>query len=173
MTGDQDLLATWAPLFCICLFTGMMLLHELGRHLGVRRRARDVEGARLGLGPVVDMTTPTRAPANTTFSFSRDQAREKLQQTEAAASDPRRDRRKKAKPMAPSRDQKMALRLAPAIVTALCLGIACSSPAPSVQGSSSAPATSAAASGPRDALRRGATGHRGRPSHRSLFARID
>ena len=56
MTGDQDVLATWAPLFCLCLFTGMMLLHDLGRHLGVRRRARDVEGARLGLGPVESAT---------------------------------------------------------------------------------------------------------------------
>jgi len=34
----------------------MMLLHDLGRHLGVRRRARDVEGARLGLGPVESAT---------------------------------------------------------------------------------------------------------------------
>jgi hypothetical protein len=56
LTGDQDVLATWAPLFCICLFTGMMLLHDLGRHLGVRRRATDPEGARLGLGPVESAT---------------------------------------------------------------------------------------------------------------------
>ena len=56
MNGDQDVLATWAPLFCICLFTGVMLLHDLGRHLGVRRRAKDVEGARLGLGPVESAT---------------------------------------------------------------------------------------------------------------------
>ena len=31
-------------------------MHDLGRHLGVRRRARDVEGARLGLGPVESAT---------------------------------------------------------------------------------------------------------------------
>jgi hypothetical protein len=56
VTGDQDLLGTWAPLFCICLFTGMMLLHEVGRRLGVRRRARDLEGSRLGVGPVESAT---------------------------------------------------------------------------------------------------------------------
>ena len=40
MIGGQDLLGTWGPLVCLCLFAGMMLLHELGRRLGVRRRAR-------------------------------------------------------------------------------------------------------------------------------------
>jgi hypothetical protein len=34
----------------------MLLVHELGRRLGVRRRARDLEGARLGLGPVESAT---------------------------------------------------------------------------------------------------------------------
>ena len=56
MTGDQNALGTWGPLICICLFTGMLLVHELGRRLGVRRRARDLEGARLGLGPVESAT---------------------------------------------------------------------------------------------------------------------
>ena len=56
MTGDQDVLARWAPLFCLCLFSGMLLLHDLGRYLGDRRRAKDVEGARLGLGPVESAT---------------------------------------------------------------------------------------------------------------------
>jgi len=34
----------------------MLLFHELGRRLGVRRRARDPEGSRLGLGPVESAT---------------------------------------------------------------------------------------------------------------------
>jgi hypothetical protein len=34
----------------------MLLFHELGRRLGVRRRARDLEGSRLGLGPVESAT---------------------------------------------------------------------------------------------------------------------
>ena len=46
----------------------------------------------------------------------------------------------------------MKPRLLPAIVTTLCLGIACSSPAPGALGSSRAPATPAAAPDPRDAL---------------------
>ena len=56
MTGDQHVLGTWGPLFSLCLFIGMMLFHELGRRLGVRRRARDPEGSRLGLGPVESAT---------------------------------------------------------------------------------------------------------------------
>ncbi len=56
MTGDQDALSTWGPLLCIGLFIGMMLLHDLGRHLGARRRAKDLEGSRLGLGPVESAT---------------------------------------------------------------------------------------------------------------------
>ena len=34
----------------------MMLFHELGRRLGIRRRAEDLEGSRLGLGPVESAT---------------------------------------------------------------------------------------------------------------------
>ena len=34
----------------------MLLLHDLGRRLGVRRRAKDLEGSRLGLGPVESAT---------------------------------------------------------------------------------------------------------------------
>ena len=56
MIGGHDLLGTWGPLVCLCLFAGMMLLHELGRRLGVRRRAKDPEGSRLGLGPVESAT---------------------------------------------------------------------------------------------------------------------
>jgi hypothetical protein len=56
VTGDQDLLGTWGPLVCLGLFTAMLLLHDVGRHLGVRRRAKDPEGARLGLGPVESAT---------------------------------------------------------------------------------------------------------------------
>lgn len=56
MTGDQNALGTWGPLICIGLFAGMLLVHELGRRLGVRRRAKDLEGARLGLGPVESAT---------------------------------------------------------------------------------------------------------------------
>jgi len=56
VTGDQDLLAAWGPLVCLCLFAGMMAMHEAGRRLGMRRRARDPEGSRLGLGPVESAT---------------------------------------------------------------------------------------------------------------------
>ena len=49
-------LGSWGWLFCLGLFAGMMLCHELGRHLGTRRRAKDAEGARLGLGPVESAT---------------------------------------------------------------------------------------------------------------------
>ena len=56
MTGDQDVLGTWGPLYCIALFLCMMLLHELGRRLGNRRRAKDPEGSRLGLSPVESAT---------------------------------------------------------------------------------------------------------------------
>jgi hypothetical protein len=54
--GDLDLLSAWGPYVCLLLFVGMLLLHELGRRLGVRRRNRDPEGARLGLGPVESAT---------------------------------------------------------------------------------------------------------------------
>jgi hypothetical protein len=56
VTGDQDLLGTWGPLVCLCLFAGMMTMHEVGRRLGMRRRVRDLEGSRLGLGPVESAT---------------------------------------------------------------------------------------------------------------------
>ena len=56
MTGDQDVLSTWGPLFCFGLFIGMLALHDLGRLLGARRRAKDPEGSRLGLGPVESAT---------------------------------------------------------------------------------------------------------------------
>ena len=56
MTGDQDLLATWGLAFCFVLFAGMLLFHDVGRHFGIRRRAKDPEGARLGLGPVESAT---------------------------------------------------------------------------------------------------------------------
>ena len=56
MTGDQDLLAAWGPLVCLCLFAAMMTMHEVGRRLGMRRRAKDPEGSRLGLGPVESAT---------------------------------------------------------------------------------------------------------------------
>jgi hypothetical protein len=56
VTGDKDLLGTWGPFVCLGLFAGMLLFHELGRGLGVRRRARDLEGSRLGVGPVESAT---------------------------------------------------------------------------------------------------------------------
>ncbi len=56
MTVEAGFLATWGPFVCLCLFVGMMLSHELGRRLGVRRRARDLEGSRLGLSPVESAT---------------------------------------------------------------------------------------------------------------------
>src|SRR4029450_7712437 len=56
MTGDQSVLGTWGAFVCLCLFAGMMLFHELGRRLGIRRRSKDLEGSRLGLGPVESAT---------------------------------------------------------------------------------------------------------------------
>ncbi len=56
MIVDVGFLATWGPLVCVCLFAGMLVSHELGRRLGVRRRAKDLEGARLGLSPVESAT---------------------------------------------------------------------------------------------------------------------
>ena len=56
MTGDVDFLGTWGPFVCLCLFGCMLLFHELGRRLGMRRRAKDPEGSRLGLGPVESAT---------------------------------------------------------------------------------------------------------------------
>jgi hypothetical protein len=44
--------ATLAVLFAAALFVGMLLLLELGRRIGVRRLARDSEGARAGLGSI-------------------------------------------------------------------------------------------------------------------------
>ncbi len=56
MTGDVDFLGTWGPFVCLFLFGCMLLFHELGRRLGVRRRAKDPEGSRLGLSPVESAT---------------------------------------------------------------------------------------------------------------------
>jgi len=56
MTGDQSVLGTWGAFVCLCLFAGMMLFHELGRRLGIRRRSKDLEGSRLGVGPVESAT---------------------------------------------------------------------------------------------------------------------
>ena len=41
-----------ASLFTLGLFLGMLLLLEIGRRIGVRRMARDAEGARVGVGAV-------------------------------------------------------------------------------------------------------------------------
>ena len=41
-----------ASLFTLGLFLGMLLLLEIGRRIGVRRLARDAEGARVGVGAV-------------------------------------------------------------------------------------------------------------------------
>ena len=56
MTGHHDVMGTWAPHIGVSLFLGMMLFHELGRRLGERRRAKDLEGSRLGLSPVETAT---------------------------------------------------------------------------------------------------------------------
>ena len=56
MTGDQDLLGSWGWLYCVALFACILLMHDLGRTLGARRRVRDLEGSRLGLGPVESAT---------------------------------------------------------------------------------------------------------------------
>jgi hypothetical protein len=45
-------IALFAPLFALGLFSGMLLLLETGRRLGLRRAAADAEGARAGLGAV-------------------------------------------------------------------------------------------------------------------------
>src|SRR6187399_822560 len=39
-------------LFIFCLFAGMLAAMEAGRRIGVRRRARDPEGAEIGLGTI-------------------------------------------------------------------------------------------------------------------------
>jgi hypothetical protein len=39
-------------LFIFCLFAGMLAAMEAGRRIGVRRRARDPEGAEIGLGSI-------------------------------------------------------------------------------------------------------------------------
>jgi len=39
-------------LFCILLFVGMLILLEVGRHLGVKRRSKESEGERTGLGAI-------------------------------------------------------------------------------------------------------------------------
>ena len=39
-------------LFIFCLFAGMLATMEAGRRIGVRRRARDPEGAEIGLGTI-------------------------------------------------------------------------------------------------------------------------
>jgi len=41
-----------ALLFAVCLAAGMLVLFEVGRRLGRRRRARDPEGAREGFAPI-------------------------------------------------------------------------------------------------------------------------
>ncbi|MCI0388399.1 MAG: DUF4239 domain-containing protein [Acidobacteria bacterium] len=41
-----------APVFAASLFLGMLLFLEVGRRLGVRRMAKDPEGARIGIGAV-------------------------------------------------------------------------------------------------------------------------
>jgi hypothetical protein len=41
-----------ALLFTACLFVGMLVLLEIGWRIGVRRLARDPEGAMVGVGPV-------------------------------------------------------------------------------------------------------------------------
>jgi hypothetical protein len=50
-TGDSDMKYTlYALLLTLGLFLGMMLLLEVGRRIGIRRRAKDAEGASEGLG---------------------------------------------------------------------------------------------------------------------------
>ena len=41
-----------APLFAVGLFIGMLILLEIGRRIGVRRIARDPEGAQAGFGAI-------------------------------------------------------------------------------------------------------------------------
>jgi hypothetical protein len=41
-----------AVIFAVALFAGILLLLELGRRVGMRRQARDTEGARAGMGAV-------------------------------------------------------------------------------------------------------------------------
>ena len=39
-------------LFALCLFLGMLLLMEVGRWIGIRRKAVDPEGASAGVGAI-------------------------------------------------------------------------------------------------------------------------
>lgn len=42
----------WATLFAVLLFAGMLVMLEIGRRLGLRQRALNVEGASVGVGAV-------------------------------------------------------------------------------------------------------------------------